>query len=294
MPPSNSKHRAITLIAWCMTVSGLNIISPSYALKRPRTALNYRNDEKNEELLWDASSVINQPAVTMIGQVLKDKYVVEREIPVASAKCELYEVFLVEDVWRENPLIVKLSEKADNIEAEYQVYSIIASKLYPEEQDLFVEIYDKIDEAHLVRGKSALVMEKGEDNLRFHLQRHGRLQREELRVAMERVIRVVQALHEKGMIWTEIKAENFIVKDDGRIKGIDLESVIYQQNFLQMYTAESVPPEFPIDDLHMRVPEMQPEYSFDIWGLGIVLFEMATGKPFYDGGLTNLEFIKVR
>lgn len=109
---------------------------------------------------------------------------------------------------------------------------------------------------------------------------------------MKRVIRIVDALHGKGMLWTEIKAENFVVVHDGNIKGIDLESVIYYENFLQMYTAEAVPPEFPVDDLCVRVPEMQPDYSFDMWGLGILLFEMATGEAFYQEGLTDIEHIK--
>jgi hypothetical protein len=292
MKMSKATQRVITLITCFRAISGLNV-SPTTSVRRARTVLNYRNEEQ-EEFLMHVSSMRNQPVTTtLVGQVLKDIYIVERHIPVASEKCELYEAFRVDDAMRENPMIVKLSDTLSDINAEYEVYTTVASQLCHEEQDLFVEIYDKIEQTHLTRGKSALIMEKGEDNLRFHLQRHGRFQGDELRVAMERVIRTVQALHNKGMIWTEIKAENFIIKQDESIKGIDLESVIYHNNFLQMYSAESVPPEFPIDDLNLRVPKIQPDYSFDIWGLGILLFEMATGKPFYDGGLMNLEFIKV-
>eukprot|EP00980_Cylindrotheca_fusiformis_P008322 scaffold1740_cov102-Cylindrotheca_fusiformis.AAC.1 len=282
----NRKQRVIALIAGCLKTSAFNVPPTAWHHSRPEMALQYRC-AGTEDCLWDPASAV-QPVKTLVGQVLKDTYLVQRQIPVASAKCELYEAFRVDDVHRTHPMIVKVSERADTIQAEYNVYTTIARKLFHEEQDLFVQIYDKIEEPNLC----ALVMEKGEDNVRFHLQRHGRFQGDELKVAMERVIRVVQALHDKGMIWTEIKAENFIIQNDGTIKGIDLESVIYHNNFLQMYTAESVPPEFPIDDLHLRVPVMKPEYSFDIWGLGVFLFEMATGKPFYDGGLTNLEFIK--
>jgi serine/threonine protein kinase len=294
MTMSKATQRVITLIACFQAISGLNV-SPTTSVRRARTVLNYRNEEQEEFLIpVDVSYMRNQPVTnTLVGQILMDRYIVERQIPVSSEKCELYEAFRVDDAMRENPMIVKLSDTLNNIAAEYEVYTTVASQLCHEEQDLFVEIYDKIEQTHLNRGKSALIMEKGEDNLRFHLQRNGRFQGDELRVAMQRVIRTVQALHNKGMIWTEIKAENFIIKQDESIKGIDLESVIYHSNFLQMYSAESVPPEFPIDDLNLRVPEIQPEYSFDIWGLGILLFEMATGKPFYDGGLTNLEFIKV-
>jgi serine/threonine protein kinase len=60
-----------------------------------------------------------------------------------------------------------------------------------------------------------------------------------------------------------------------------------------MYTPEACPPEFPMESLYVCLPEIKPDYSFDIWGLGILLFEIATGKPFYDGGLTDVDFIKV-
>jgi serine/threonine protein kinase len=78
------------------------------------------------------------------------------------------------------------------------------------------------------------------------------------------------------------------------IKGIDLESAISQNDLLAMYTAEACPPEFPVDDMYQCLPKIRMEYSFDMWGLGMTLFEMATGKPFYADGLTDLEYIKNR
>lgn len=230
----------------------------------------------------------------IVGRVFKGTYLIDRQVPCGSEKIQLFEAFHVMDRAKENPMIVKLSQNIGSIQVEYEVYRTIHSQLRQDERDCFVQIYDRIDEPHCVPGQSALVMEKGEENLRTHLQRLGRFQGSDLRSAMEKVIRIVDALHDKGMVWTEIKPENFVVQRDGTIKGIDLESVIYHQNFLQMYTAESVPPEFPIADIYQCVPSIQPDYSYDIWGLGILMFEMATGKSFYDGGLDNVEFIKVR
>lgn len=234
-------------------------------------------------------------ANNLVGKVLKNSYLLESQIPIGSDKCRLYQAFHVLDREKANPVIIKLSKNTSSIWVEFEVYISIRNQLREDEKRCFVDIYDHIDERECgVPGHSALVLEKGEADLRTHLQQYGRFQGAALRTAMKQVIQIVETLHSRGMIWTEIKAENFIIQRDGTIKGIDLESVIYHQNYLQMYTAESVPPEFPIDDIYQCVPKIQPDYSFDVWGLGILLFEMATGKPFYDGGLQDIEFIKVR
>lgn len=291
--------RRLQRLCLLIALSSCSSFVPAHRpLRTPLQPLRFRN-EVGEELLWHRNMPITNPPFdpmneTPIGKVFKNTYLIDRQIECGSEKIQLYEAFHVMDEAKAHPMIVKLSKNIGSIQVEHEVYKTIESQLRKDEMDCFVEIYDHIEEPNCVPGQSALVLEKGEENLRTHILRLGRFQGEELRFAMKKVIRIVEALHSKGMVWTEIKAENFVVQRDGTIKGIDLESVIYHQNYLQMYTAETVPPEFPIAEIYQCVPSIQPDYSFDIWSLGIVLFEMATGKSFYDGGLTDVEFIKVR
>lgn len=296
MAPNRRKLQTICLL---VTIVCCSTFSPSHrSIRKSLKPLRFRN-EVDEQLLWEMPITTpfdpnNPNNCNPIGKVFKNTYLIDRQIECGSAKIQLYEAFHVLDRAKANPMIVKLSKNIGSIQVEHEVYRTIESQLSKDERDCFVQIYDHIEEPNCVPGKSALVMEKGEDDIRTHLHKFGRFEGPELRSTMQKVIRIVEALHNKGMVWTEIKAENFVVQRDGTIKGIDLESVIYHQNYLQMYTAETVPPEFPLADIYQCVPEIQPEYSFDMWGLGIVMFEMATGNSFYDGGLKDIEFIKVR
>lgn len=256
--------------------------------------------EESPTALFYASESI-ETSNNMVGQVVMNgKYLLTGYIPVASPKCDIYKAYPLTasgQVQKSVPLIVKFSNSG--VDREFLNYQQVFRRLRPDQQDFFVQVHDKIPasvgsvfaSAITSSSPAGIVMERGKDNLRMYIRNHGAYRGDALRQAFYNVISAVHALHSNGWIWTELKPENFVVTARG-IKGIDLESLVRTNELLQVYTAEACPPEFPIEDMYKTLPVMKVGESFDVWGLGLVLFEMATGKPFYAEGLTDLKFIQ--
>ena len=284
--------------------------TPTTALKfqrNKRSALHYVNDKN-----------IETPA-TRVGEVLLGgKYMLTGYIPVPSLKCDIYKAYPLNEAGQiqgDQPLIVKFSNS--NLDLEFVNYQRLWARLTPEQENLFVKIHDRIpgtalpvnewgvappqsptmsspDNESSVSTPShppGIVMERGYDNLRVFLRKNGAYKGDALRQAFYSIISTVHALHSNNLIWTELKPENFVVTPKG-IKGIDLESIVPTNDLLQVYTAEACPPEFPLEEMYVTLPEMAVTEAFDVWGLGLVLYEVATGHSLYAEGMTDLEFIK--
>ena len=111
----------------------------------------------------------------------------------------------------------------------------------------------------------------------------------------------VAAAHQAGIIHRDIKPENIMIRHDGYVKVLD-----FGLAKLAEYQRSSSDPE--AETLHMvktepgivvgTVSYMSPEQSrglevderTDIWGLGVVIYEMVAGKPPFDG-LTRSDII---
>ena len=295
----------------------------------PTLAPTEHHQQQQQQHSPPPSSSSSSSSSSLIGQVILQKFLITEKIRVGSTKSELYKCYHISDaVERKYPLVMKLSKNYDQILLEHRIYVDLYNRLSNNDQErkLFTRVYDWIDYHHheeeeeeeeklpsfITDGKlSGFVMECGIENLRGHLWRYGPYTGEKLRHAMETTIRIVYTLHNLGTVWTEVKAENLIVfvdddndnnnnNNDGNnvnivIKAVDLESVAGHKEFLRAYTAETYPPEFPPDSLYEGIPQIPLDYSFDIWGLGLVLFEIATGQPLFTLQKTyDIDYIKER
>jgi len=115
--------------------------------------------------------------------------------------------------------------------------------------------------------------------------------------AIEVAIQITSALavaHEAGIIHRDIKPENIIVRPDGYLKVLDfgLAKLAGSGRRASEPEAETVPamntePGMIVGTLKYMSPEqargIQVDSRSDIWGLGVLLYEMIAGKPPFDG-----------
>lgn len=188
-------------------------------------------------------------------------------------------------------LIVKITANLEALQREAHNYlAISSSKPFVK----LIEYIPKAGDTKHFQQKSALVMERGDCDLKAYLHNnyHHLLEGKQLQTAAKAALDCLRSLHMAKMVWTDLKTENLIVKtlEDGRVifKGIDLESAMPYQQYPVDYSPEACPPEFAIAFLDGEYADFVLDYSYDIWSLGMVLFELGTGTSMLEG-LSPLE-----
>ena len=149
----------------------------------------------------------------------------------------------------------------------------------------FVQLVDVLQPASVITKKfgsmSALVLERGVMDLKRYIAENGKLEGRELREAAVSAAVCLQAIHNSGLVWTDLKTENFVVTRNGQVKGIDLESCMQYQDNPVDYSPEATPPEFAAAFLSEDGPNFELHYSYDVWSLGMLLYEISDGKLYY-------------
>ncbi|KAI3726927.1 hypothetical protein L1987_66734 [Smallanthus sonchifolius] len=112
-------------------------------------------------------------------------------------------------------------------------------------------------------------------HLFFHLYRQGIFSEDQARVYTTEIVSAVSHLHERGIVHRDLKPENILMDADGHVlltdfglaKEIDESS---RSNSL-CGTTEYMAPEILLSKGHNK--------NADWWSVGILLYEMLTGKP---------------
>ena len=235
-----------------------------------------------------------QPAATVLGD--GSKYFLHPDPDdTTSNKAKIYEAS--RDNGQGEPegdtVVVKLSPHRERLERENANYDRVSNdKHFVEKIDYMPDVVNT--EESMGQDHGALVLEKGDQDLRDYVRTNGALQGEDLRLVAKTAAKCIKAVHDAGMVWTEVKARNFVVvemEDRGRkrVKGIDLEAAVPRGNRPLDWTPETFPPEFATAFLCGKEPETEMDYSFDIWSYGMILWEMAHGEPYFDDRGAHVE-----
>jgi serine/threonine protein kinase len=236
----------------------------------------------------------------LTGEIIGEKWLLSDNFKEStSGKSYLYKAFRrnINGNPQGDPVIIKISDNTEAMERESQNYDTIGDK---NKSNLFVAVHDYLPEADPTtakfQDKSAIVMERGTQDLKSFIQDNGPLEGKQLQEKAENTARCVEAVHNRNMVWTEIKAENFVMAEDGTsVKGIDLESAVPVKANPIDHSLEAAPPEFAVAFLCGKEPAMEMEQNFDVWSLGMLLYQLATGKHYFeDTQDENGELCKVR
>ena len=94
------------------------------------------------------------------------------------------------------------------------------------------------------------------------------------------ISKALEHAHEKGIVHRDIKPQNIMILKDGTIKVADF-------GIAALESAQEKKSDQTVGSVHYIAPEQargeQPDPRSDIYSLGVVLYEMLTGKMPYDG-----------
>lgn len=129
------------------------------------------------------------------------------------------------------------------------------------------------DERHLY-----MLLEFAPGGELFHfLRRAGRLSLDAARFYIAELVLAIEYLHQHDVVYRDLKPENLLLDKDGHLKLADFgfAKVVPNLTYTLCGTPEYLAPEIILGRGYGR--------SVDWWALGILLFEMLTGNPPFNG-----------
>jgi len=183
-------------------------------------------------------------------------------------------------------LAIKFSANNEAMKREYANYQKVSTGL---KRGSFIRRVEYLPVAgNEMPDKSALVMQRGVADVKAFMPKvGGKLEGELLMDCAFTALRCVEALHSVKLVWNDLKTENFVVIEDQKggvsFRGIDLESCMTVKTAPVDYTPEACPPEFARSFLDGDAESFSLEYSYDVWSYGMFLYEISTGRGFFDG-----------
>jgi eukaryotic-like serine/threonine-protein kinase len=251
------------------------------ALRREVESLLAAHQQAGTFLETPASVIAAAPVADLAGRTI-GSYAIERRIGAGG----MGEVYLARDAKLDRPVALKLLSRelalnADRLHRFHAEARAASSLNHP--HILVIHDFGELD------GRPFMVTEFVEgETVRQRLERGALPVGEAVKVALQ-VAAALAAAHARGLVHRDIKPENVMLRPDGYAKVLDFG------------LAKLVPREEPepsdlkfrtLPGLVLGTPQyMSPEQTrgkeldarSDIWALGVLLYEMVTGRPPFAG-----------
>ena len=211
-----------------------------------------------------------------IGSFLSDRYEILSKVGAGG----------MSDVYKAKDHILSRFVAIKVLKQEFSEDSSFVTKFHAEAQSAaglehpnIVNIYDVGSE----NGLYYIVMEYVEGiTLKTYIEKKGQLSFKESASIAIQVARGIEAAHNKNIIHRDIKPQNIIISTDGKVKVTDFG--------IAKATSSNTISSDVMGSVHYASPE-QARNGFvdgrsDIYSLGIVMFEMVTGRVPFDGDTT--------
>ena len=199
-------------------------------------------------------------------------------------------VYLAEHKAMRRPVAIKF------LRQEFMVNDNVRKRFISEGRNMFamdhpniVRVYDLIETSEYV----AIVMEYVAGvTLKSYLERYGAMEEEDLNTFFGQMLSAVGYIHSKGYIHRDIKPSNFMVTAEGTVKLFDFGIAKSLGPESQEHTATGTSQVLGTP-LYMSPEQVKESHAVtpltDIYSLGVVLWQMVTGKRPYGDSLATFE-----
>ncbi len=218
------------------------------------------------------------------GDLINDRYKIEKKIGEGGVGVvyKAYDTMLEQTVALKfiNPLITSNKRKFHRIQREVTIARDITDQRLVKVFSLetWKDIYFNVME--FVEGES----------LKDYLRRKRKLSWKEFRPIFFQILDGVKSLHNKNIVHRDLKPSNILITKEGKVKIVDfglskdLEDETKTSSIGEITgTPHYIPPEQVIGD--------PPGFYSDIYQLGIILFQVITGKLPYDNYTSTVELL---